>query len=504
MPVINSIISMFSTKRLAQIDFFKENPIQVQRDTLVELLRRAADTEYGLKYDFDSILTAEQYRERLPIIHYEELAPYSERLMNGEQNLLWPEPITWFAKSSGTTAAKSKFIPVSKESLESCHFRGGKDVISIFNKLYPDAQVFNGKTLALGGSSEISKTNNNCRYGDLSAILISNTPFWANMMKTPDQSIMLMSEWEEKIEKICDTTIKEDVRSLAGVPSWFLTLINRILERTGKSNLHEVWPNLELFIHGGINFTPYREQYKRLLPDPKMKYMETYNASEGFFGLQDDPAEHSLLLMIDYGVFYEFIPINEVGREHPTVLPLEAVEVGKNYAMVITTSGGLWRYQIGDTIRFTSLYPHKFVISGRTKNFINAFGEELMVDNADKAISSVCRQTGAKVKEYTAAPLFMLDKAKGRHQWMIEFEKMPPSLDDFASLLDKALQQLNSDYEAKRYKEISLQPLEIQVAREGTFYEWLRRKGKLGGQHKIPRLSNDRTFIEELEKIYNL
>ena len=504
MPVINSIISMFSTKRLAQIDFFKENPIQVQRDTLVELLRRAADTEYGLKYDFDSILTAEQYRERLPIIHYEELAPYSERLMNGEQNLLWPEPITWFAKSSGTTAAKSKFIPVSKESLESCHFRGGKDVISIFNKLYPDAQVFNGKTLALGGSSEISKTNNNCRYGDLSAILISNTPFWANMMKTPDQSIMLMSEWEEKIEKICDTTIKEDVRSLAGVPSWFLTLINRILERTGRNNLHEVWPNLELFIHGGINFTPYREQYKRLLPDPKMKYMETYNASEGFFGLQDDPAEHSLLLMIDYGVFYEFIPINEVGREHPTVLPLEAVEVGKNYAMVITTSGGLWRYQIGDTIRFTSLYPHKFVISGRTKNFINAFGEELMVDNADKAISSVCRQTGAKVKEYTAAPLFMLDKAKGRHQWMIEFEKMPPSLDNFASLLDKALQQLNSDYEAKRYKEISLQPLEIQVAREGTFYEWLRRKGKLGGQHKIPRLSNDRTFIEELEKIYNL
>ena len=501
MPVINSIISMFSSKRLAQIDFFKENPIQVQRDTLVELLRRAAETEYGLKYDFNSILTAEQYRERLPIIHYEELAPYSERLMNGEQNLLWPEPITWFAKSSGTTAAKSKFIPVSKESLENCHFRGGKDVISMFNKLYPEAQVFNGKTLALGGSSEISKTNNNCRYGDLSAILISNTPFWANMMKTPDQSIMLMSEWEEKIEKICDTTIKEDVRSLAGVPSWFLTLINRILERTGKSNLHEVWPNLELFIHGGINFTPYREQYKRLLPDPKMKYMETYNASEGFFGLQDNPEEHSLLLMIDYSVFYEFIPINEVGEEHPTVLPLEAVEVGKNYAMVITTSGGLWRYQIGDTVRFTSLYPHKFVISGRTKNFINAFGEELMVDNADKAISRVCRQTGAKVKEYTAAPLFMLDKAKGRHQWMIEFEKMPPSLDDFASLLDKTLQQLNSDYEAKRYKEISLQPLEIRVAREGTFYEWLRRKGKLGGQHKIPRLSNDRTFIEELGKI---
>ena len=317
MAIINSIISMFSSKRLAQIEFFKTNPIQVQRDTLDELLRVAADTEYGQKYDFASILTAEQYRERLPIIHYEELAPYSERLMNGEQNLLWSEPITWFAKSSGTTAAKSKFIPVSKTALEECHFRGGKDAIAIFNNLYPDSQAFNGKTLALGGSSEVSRTNNNCRYGDLSAILISNTPFWANMMKTPDQSIMLMSQWEEKIEKICETTIKEDVRCLAGVPSWFLTLINRILERTGKANLHEVWPNLELFIHGGINFTPYREQYKRLLPDPKMKYLETYNASEGFFGLQDDPADTSMLLMLDYGVYYEFVPMSELGKPHP-------------------------------------------------------------------------------------------------------------------------------------------------------------------------------------------
>ena len=501
MPVINSIISMFSTKRLAQIDFFKENPIQVQRDTLVELLRRAADTEYGLKYDFDSILTAEQYRERLPIIHYEELAPYSERLMNGEQNLLWPEPITWFAKSSGTTAAKSKFIPVSKESLESCHFRGGKDVISIFNKLYPDAQVFNGKTLALGGSSEISKTNNNCRYGDLSAILISNTPFWANMMKTPDQSIMLMSEWEEKIEKICDTTIKEDVRSLAGVPSWFLTLINRILERTGKSNLHEVWPNLELFIHGGINFTPYREQYKRLLPDPKMKYMETYNASEGFFGLQDDPGDSSMLLMLDYGVYYEFVPISELTKPHPRALLLEEVETGVNYALVISTNGGLWRYMIGDTIMFTSTRPYKFKITGRTKLFINAFGEELIIDNAIEALKQTCEKTGAIVMAFTAAPVFMEDGKKGAHEWIIEYGTPPADLENFANILDTELKKVNSDYEAKRYKDMSLQRLILHAARPNLFNDWLKGKGKLGGQNKVPQLWNDRTHIDELLKM---
>lgn len=497
MPVINSIISMFSTKRLAQIDFFKENPIQVQRDTLVELLRRAADTEYGLKYDFDSILTAEQYRERLPIIHYEELAPYSERLMNGEQNLLWPEPITWFAKSSGTTAAKSKFIPVSKESLESCHFRGGKDVISIFNKLYPDAQVFNGKTLALGGSSEISKTNNNCRYGDLSAILISNTPFWANMMKTPDQSIMLMSEWEEKIEKICDTTIKEDVRSLAGVPSWFLTLINRILERTGKSNLHEVWPNLELFIHGGINFTPYREQYKRLLPDPKMKYMETYNASEGFFAIQNDPASDDLLLMLDYGVYYEFLPVRDLDDPSRAV-PLEGVAKGINYAMIITTCNGLWRYQIGDTVEFTSLAPYKIRITGRTRHYINAFGEEVIVDNAETALKAACDATGARISDYTAGPVYMNGRSKGSHQWVVEFDTPPDDAERFTDTLDRALQSVNSDYEAKRFKNTTLMRPTLTVVPPGTFYRWMKSRGKAGGQNKVPRLFNDRTYIDQL------
>lgn len=496
MPFINSILSIFTQKRLAQIDYFKANPIKVQRDTLQELLTRAAATEYGQKYNFDTILTAEQYRERLPIVHYEEINGYIHRMMEGENNLLWPEETKWFAKSSGTTDAKSKFIPVSPSSLENCHFRGGKDVIAIFNKLNPEAQVFSGKTLALGGSSEVSKSNNNCQFGDLSAIMISNTPFWANMMKTPDSSIMLMSNWEEKIEKICEITVKEDVRCLAGVPSWFLTVINKILEKTGKSNLHEVWPNLELFIHGGISFTPYREQYKRLLPDAKMKYMETYNASEGFFGLQDDPEDSSMLLMLDYGVYYEFMPVSEVGKPKAKTLLLEEVEPNVNYALIITTNSGLWRYMIGDTITFTSTKPYKFRITGRTKLFINAFGEELIIDNATEALHYACEQTGADVFEFTAAPIFMGEGKKGAHEWLIEFKTPPADPEAFADLLDRQLQKLNSDYEAKRM--LSLERLRLHLARPNLFNDWLKVKGKLGGQHKVPRLWNDRTHIEEL------
>ena len=432
MAFINSILSLFTQKRLTQIEYFKNNPVKVQRNTLQELLAKAANTEYGRKYHFDTILTAEQYRERLPVIHYEEISNDIHRMMEGENNILWPEEVKWFAKSSGTTNAKSKFIPVSPTILEESHFRGGKDVIAIFNKLNPEAQVFSGKTLALGGSSEVSRSNNNCQFGDLSAILISNTPFWANMMKTPDSSIMLMSNWEEKIEKICETTVKEDVRCLAGVPSWFLTVINKILEKTGKENLHEVWPNLELFIHGGISFTPYREQYKRLLPHPKMKYMETYNASEGFFGLQDDPADPSMLLMLDYGIYYEFMPMSEMGKQYPRTLLLEEVEPGVNYAMIITTSGGLWRYMIGDTISFTSTKPYKFRITGRTKLFINAFGEELIIDNATKALKRACEQTAANVFEFTAAPVFMDEGRKGAHEWLIEFDTPPDNPENFA------------------------------------------------------------------------
>lgn len=496
MAFINTILGLFTQKRLAQIDYFKANPLKVQRECLQELLSRAAATEYGQKYDFSSILTTEQYKERLPIVHYEDISGYVRRMMEGENNILWPEEVEWFAKSSGTTDAKSKFIPVSPSSLEDCHFRGGKDVIAIFNRLYPDAGVFSGKTLALGGSSEVSKTNNNCQYGDLSAILISNTPFWVNRMKTPEASIMLMNNWEEKIEKICETTIKEDVRCLAGVPSWFLTVINKILERTGKANLHEVWPNLELFIHGGISFTPYREQYNRLLPDHKMKYLETYNASEGFFGLQDDPNDSSMLLMLDYGVYYEFMPTSELGKSNPRTVLLEDVKTGVNYALIISTNSGLWRYMIGDTIQFTSTKPYKFKITGRTKLFINAFGEEVIIDNATEALNFACRETGADVYEFTAAPIFMGESKRGAHEWLIEFKNPPADIEQFAELLDNQIQKLNSDYEAKRM--LSLERLHIQIARPNLFNDWLKEKGKLGGQHKVPRLWNDRTHIDEL------
>lgn len=496
MAFINSLISLFTSKRLSQIDYFKANPSEVQRNVLKELLTTAAHTEYGQKYHFHSILTPEQFRERLPVVHYEDIHGLVADTMNGKQNTLWPEEIKWFAKSSGTTDAKSKFIPVSPASLENCHFRGGKDIISIFNRQNPDAQVFSGKTLALGGSSEICSTNTNCQYGDLSAILISNTPFWANFMKTPDASIMLMSNWEEKIEKICETTIHEDVRCLAGVPSWFLTLINKILEKTGKNNLHEVWPNLELFIHGGISFVPYREQYRRLLPDPKMKYLETYNASEGFFGIQDDPNDSAMLLMLDYGIYYEFMPVSELGKSKPQTLFLEEVATGVNYALIITTNGGLWRYMIGDTITFTSTSPYKFKITGRTKLFINAFGEEVIIDNATKALQKACNETGSHVYEFTAAPIFMDEGKKGAHEWLIEFETPPAHPEEFAEILDKELQKLNSDYEAKRL--LSLERLKLHIARPNLFNDWLKEKGKLGGQHKVPRLWNDRTHIEQL------
>lgn len=496
MTFTHSILSLLTRKRLAQIERFKANPAQVQRDTLHDLLTKAAGTEYGRRYGFRSILTAEQYRERLPVVQYESLSGYILRMMEGEQNLLWPEKVEWFARSSGTTDARSKYIPVSPASLENCHFRGGKDVMAVFNSLYPEARAFGGKTLALGGSTEISAGNSRCRCGDLSAILIANAPFWTDRMKTPAPSVMLTSDWEEKIGKICETAVKEDVRCLAGVPSWFLSVIRKILERTGKDNLHEVWPNLELFIHGGVGFDPYREQYARLLPDAKMKYLETYNASEGFFGLQDRPDDPSMLLMLDYGVYYEFMPADQLGKERPKTLLLEEVRPGVNYALILTTNGGLWRYMIGDTIRFTSVRPYRFRITGRTKLFINAFGEELIIDNAVEALRYACNRTNADLYEFTAAPVFMENGKKGAHEWLIEFRQPPEDPEQFADLLDSRLQELNSDYEAKR--QLSLERLRLHVARPNLFDDWLKSKGKLGGQHKVPRLWNDRTHLEEL------
>lgn len=501
MDILTNTISLLFRPRQKKIARFTQDADIIQQKQLQSLLSIAQHTEWGKKHEFKSIKRYSDFSKRVPLQTYDDIKPYVLRMINGEKNILWPSTIKWYAKSSGTTNDKSKFIPVTPEILKNCHYQGGFDTVSLYLHNRPDSHFFSHKGLILGGSHSPSPLNHNAHCGDLSAVLLQNLNPLVNLIRVPDKKIILMDEWESKIKAIVENTWKADVNSLSGVPSWMLVLIKAILKKADCQYLTDIWPNLEVFFHGGISFEPYRDQYKALIPSDKMQYMETYNASEGFFGLQDDPTDKSMLLMLDYGIFYEFIPVNELGNENPTILPLENVEVGINYAVVITTAGGLWRYLIGDTIRFTSIYPHKFVISGRTKSYINAFGEELMVDNADKAISEVCRLTEAKVKEYTVAPLFILNKAKGRHQWFIEFEKMPPSLDEFATLLDQTLQQLNSDYEAKRYKEISLQPLEILIAKEGTFYEWLRQKGKLGGQHKIPRLSNERKFIEELQAI---
>ncbi|WP_372752956.1 GH3 auxin-responsive promoter family protein [Labilibaculum sp.] len=503
MALINSLVSWLNTKRLSQIDFFKNHPIEIQKETLTQLIEQASNTEWGKKYDFRSIHSLSTFKERLPIQTYEDIEIYIRRLRRGEQNIFWPSEIKWFAKSSGTTNSKSKFIPVSKEALEDCHFRGGKDILAIYTDLFPETGILKGKGLTLGGSHQINNINNDSYYGDLSAILIQNLPFWADFIRTPDTSIVLMEEWEEKMEKMTEATLGENVTSLSGVPSWFLVLLKHILKVSGKSNILEIWPNLELFVHGGVNFSPYREQFKQLLPSKEVNYLETYNASEGFFGIQNNPLDDSMLLMLDYGIYYEFIPIDCLGTDEPKAISLEDVKLYTNYAILITTNGGLWRYQIGDTVQFTSKEPFKFKISGRTKLFINAFGEELIIDNAEKAIQTACVKTNSVIKEYTAAPIFMDSNRKGSHQWLIEFEKSPQNIDEFTFILDNALMSLNSDYEAKRYKNITLEKPLISIAKAGLFYQWLKEKGKLGGQNKVPRLSNNRTIIEELLKINN-
>ncbi|MDR1557577.1 MAG: GH3 auxin-responsive promoter family protein [Tannerellaceae bacterium] len=498
MDIFTRFVSQLFVPRQRAIDQFAQRTDDIQRKQLQALLSKAGHTEWGRRFDFKSIRTYTDFSSRLPLQNYEDIKPYVIRMINGEKNILWPSAVRWYAKSSGTTNDKSKFLPITPE-IRGAQYQGGFDCVALYLRSNPGSRFFSRKGLILGGSHTPSPLNRRSHCGDLSAVLIQNLNPVVNLIRVPEKRIILMDEWERKIQSIVESTWNEDVNSLSGVPSWMLVLIKAMLQKTGRRYLTDIWPNLEIYFHGGISFEPYRDQYKTLIPSDKMHYMETYNASEGFFGIQDDPSDMSLLLMPDYGIFYEFIPLNELSETgHPAILPLEAVETGRNYAMVISTSGGLWRYLIGDTVRFTSLYPHKFIISGRTKHFINAFGEELMVDNADKAISRTSRETGAKVKEYTAAPLFMLNKGQGLHEWFIEFEKMPSSLHKFTTLLDKYLQELNSDYEAKRYKGISLQSPKIIVAREGVFYEWLRLKGKLGGQHKVPRLSNDRKLIEEL------
>jgi len=498
MPVINSIINWVNFKRIYQIDLFKKHPHEVQREVLFALLEKASDTEFGTKYNFKNITSEKEFRERIPIQTYEDIKPTVERMMLGEKNLLWPGETRWFAKSSGTTNEKSKFIPVSKDSLEDVHIRGGRDVLAMYLKNNPDSGVLSGKALTLGGSHRINNYNNNCYYGDLSAIIIENIPFWTDFYRTPSTEISLIEEFEEKIEKIIQHSLNENVTSFAGVPSWYLVLLKRVLEVTGKSNILEVWPNLEVFTHGGVKFEPYREQYEKLIPSPNMHYMETYNASEGFFGLQDEPEKKDMLLMLDYGIYYEFIPMDEFRSDRLNAISLEEVELGRNYAMVISTNGGLWRYLIGDTIRFTQKYPFKFVITGRTKHYINAFGEEVIVDNAEKAFQAACEKTHAVILEYTGGPIYMQENQKGAHEWIVEFEKQPDDLQQFILTFDQALKTINSDYEAKRHKNLSLEMPHFTVAKSGLFYEWMKRRGKTGGQNKIPRLANDREYLDPL------
>ncbi len=498
MPILSSIVNWLNIKRLHQIDLFRNYPADVQREGLFKLLEQAADTWFGKQYGFERIRTIKEFQERVPLARYEDLQPVIARIMEGERNLLWPSEIKWFAKSSGTTSDKSKFIPVSWEALENCHFRGGKDVIAIYAQNYPDNKMLSGKGLTLGGSHQISSYSNQSYYGDLSAILIENLPFWAHFIRTPSQEVALLDEWEEKLEVITRETIRDNVTSLAGVPSWNLVLIKHILKHTGKTNLLEIWPNLELFIHGGVSFIPYRDQFNKLIPSDKMHYLEVYNASEGHFAIQDVPGRDDMLLMLDYGIFYEFIPAEEVFQDNPRVLALEETEPGVNYAIVISTNGGLWRYIIGDTVIFTSTFPHKIIISGRTRHFINAFGEEVIIENAERALEIACRKSNAVLSEFTAAPIFMGDDVKGSHEWLIEFEKAPADMDYFTSVLDNALCSINSDYEAKRYKSITLEMPTVRNLPKGTFYRWLSEKGKLGGQNKVPRLSNDRKLVDEI------
>ncbi|MFM1877219.1 MAG: hypothetical protein RLZZ241_85 [Bacteroidota bacterium] len=496
-PLFNSIASWLLKKRIHQIELFLKYPAEVQQEVLQKLISFAADTEIGRKYGFKDITTYAVFAERVPLVTYETLEQLISRTRRGEQQLFWPTEIRWFAKSSGTTNAKSKFIPVSTEALEDCHYKSGKDLLCLYLNNNPNSELFTGKSLRLGGSMDLYEDNGTF-FGDLSAILIDNMPFWAELSSTPSSRVSLMSEWERKMQAIIEESVKENVTSLAGVPSWMLVLLNQVIQETGKAHLLEVWQNLEVYFHGGVNFNPYREQYQKLLPQESFRYYEIYNASEGFFAIQDQNGSQDLLLMLDYGIFYEFIPMDTFGTLNQRIIPLWEVLPEVNYAIVITTNAGLWRYLIGDTVRFTSISPYRIRITGRTKHHINVFGEELIIENAEDALRNTCSKWNVTILEYTVAPIFMDQGSKGAHEWLIEFQVPPTDLKGFGEDLDLALQEINSDYEAKRYKNMTLNPLRLHSAKQGLFYDWLKSKGKLGGQHKVPRLSNTREYFEEL------
>jgi hypothetical protein len=497
MSFFSSAISRLARLRYRKIQDWLDNPLTAQRDLFQELLTNGQHTEFGRKYQFNQIFTVTEFKKAVPIHEYENLRPLIERIMKGEQNLLWNTPVNWFAKSSGTTGGKSKFIPVTKESLEDNHYQASKDVITFYYRKNPESNLLTGKGLVVGGSHQISQLDESIFYGDLSAVLMQNSPFWGHWIRTPDLSIALMDEWESKIEAMAHCTAKEKVTSLSGVPTWTYILGKRILEITGKQCLKEVWPDLQVYLHGGVAFTPYKDQFQKLC-GPGVRYMEMYNASEGFFAAHDNTDADGMLLFLNHGIFYEFMPIEEYGKNTPQTLSLQQVEKNKMYAPVISTNGGLWRYITGDTITFTSLNPWRIRVAGRLKHFINVFGEEVIVDNTDKALADACRKTNAFVNDYSVGPVYFSDAGQGAHEWLIEFENEPNDLATFTTLLDTCLQELNSDYEAKRYKNIALQRPIIRVMRKGFFHDWLKKNGKLGGQHKVPRLTNDRNLIDDM------
>ena len=501
MKFLSPAISRLALLRIAHIERWVANPVATQREVLQDLVTHGQYTAYGRKYGFNEIFNIRKFKEAVPISEYEDLKSFIDRLFEGEEQVLWNTPVKWFAKSSGTTSDKSKFIPITEESLEDCHYQAAKDVLALYYHFNNDSDLLTGKGLVIGGSHQISKINEDISVGDLSAVLLQNTPMWANWIRTPELSIALMDEWESKIEQLAQSTIEENVTSISGVPTWTLLLIKRILEITGKQTLKEVWPSLELYIHGGVSFTPYQAEFKKIIGGD-CNYLEIYNASEGFFAAQDRLDEEGMLLFLDHGIFYEFMPVEAYGKENPITIGLDKVELGKNYAIVISTNGGLWRYLVGDTVQFVTLNPFRIKVSGRLKQYINAFGEELIADNSDKAISETCANFNLVMKEYTAAPIYMSDNGAGAHEWLIEFENAPSDMHAFTVALDQNLQAVNSDYEAKRYKDIALGLPQITAVKKDCFHEWLKRKGKLGGQHKIPRLSNERKFLEELKLIH--
>lgn len=495
--IVNSIASWFLKKRIHQIELFLKYPNEVQQELLLNLIKTAKDTEVGKLHDFSSISNYESFAARVPVVCYEDIHQDIERSRLGEANIFWPGIVKWFAKSSGTTNAQSKFIPVTEASLEDCHYAASKDLLCIYLNNNEDSQLFTGKSLRLGGSKELYKENGTT-FGDLSAILIDNMPFWAEFSSTPSSRVSLMSNWEVKMEAIVKETMEENVTSLAGVPSWMLVLLNNILDYSKKTDLSELWPNLEVYFHGGVSFAPYKAQYENIIKRNNFSYYEIYNASEGFFAIQDRNDSDELLLMLDYGIFYEFIPMDEYGTHKQRVIPLSQVILNVNYAVIITTNAGLWRYKIGDTVRFTSIRPYRIKITGRTKHHINVFGEELIIENAEMALAKTCNQTNAKIVDFTVAPIFMDGKEKGAHEWLIEFNTLPNNMEQFKYILDEELQHLNSDYKAKRHNNMTLNCLKIQVAQQHLFHNWLKKQDKLGGQHKVPRLSNSRTYLDDL------